>query len=157
MESKTKLKGKIKKFSKKLYDKYDLPARQIIKEKLEGYAKDNTDIYAEDLLLEDKDCVYKYIELQVCATWIYEDYPHEHAYVYERKGHFKPETLYIILNKHMNRGLLFDKNSLEKQPCRLKKFSRTFVYKAKWKDVFKFMVDVLDIELLRLYNLTGKL
>src|SRR5947209_7602699 len=81
------LKGKIKKFDQKLFDKYDIPARTIVKEKLGALVYDNPDIYGQDLVLNDKECKYKYIELQVCASWITDDdYPFKKPFVYERKG-----------------------------------------------------------------------
>ena len=146
-----KLKGKIKKFDEKLYNKYDIPARDIIKNKLGNCVKDNPDIYAEDLILEDESCPYKYIELQVCAKWNSENYPYEYPFVYERKGHFSDDTLFILFNKNMNRGLIFDKKSLNKEPKRIKKYSRTFIYDVPWKNVMSFYVEYFDIELLRTY------
>jgi hypothetical protein len=46
--------GKIKKFDENLYNKYDIPARELLKEKLGDKIKDNPDIYAEDMLIEDE-------------------------------------------------------------------------------------------------------
>lgn len=146
-----KLQGKIKKFDQYLYDKYDQPARQILKDKLGDCVKDNPDIYAEDMLLELKGCKYKYIELQVCAEWFTDVYPHPYPYVYERKGHFSDKTLYIIFNKIMTKGLLFDKDSLEKKPKRIRKFSRIFVYNVPWNRVLRFETEYLDKDLLKYY------
>src|ERR1700744_4574759 len=79
-----KLIGKNKKFSQQLYEKYDLPARELIKSKLGDKVKDNPDIYAEDMIIVDPECKYKYIELQVCTDWIGETYPYKYPFVYER-------------------------------------------------------------------------
>ena len=145
------LKGKIKKFNQFLYDRYDQPARKIIKDILGDSVCDNPDIYAEDMVLNLEDCQYKYIELQVCAEWELEKYPHEKPFVYERKGHFSDKTLYIIFNKYMTRGLLFDKNSLDKTPKRIKKYSRFFVYEVPWKHVVQFITESLDKDTFLLY------
>ena len=145
------LKGKIKKFDQKLYDKYDIPARDIIKKRLGNLVRDNPDIYAEDLILEDKECRYKFIELQVCAGWINDKYPHRLPFVYERKGHFSKDTLYIILNRNMTQGLLFDKESLNTTPVRIKKYSRTFIYQVPWRNVLPFCIDNFDIDVIKCY------
>lgn len=146
-----KLRGKNKKFDEKLYLKYDQPARQIIKEKLGEIIKDNPDIYAEDLILNDEKCSYKYIELQVCANWIQENYPYNYPFVYERKGHFSDDTLFIIFNRNMTKGLIFDKKSLNKEPKRIKKYSKTFIYDVPWRRVLQFYIKHFDIDMLRSY------
>jgi hypothetical protein len=139
--------GKIKKFNQKLYDKYDIPARQIIKEKIgEDNVKDNEDIYAEDMIITHPKCRYKYLELQACAEWVYNDYPHEKPFVFERKGHFNDDTLFIIFNKHFTKLLLFSKVGLHKNPIRLKKYSRFYKYEVGWSYVFKIQVDDLSID-----------
>lgn len=139
-----KLKGKIKKFDSKLYDKYDQPARKIMKEKLGDCIIDNPDIYAEDMIINIPDCDYKYVELQVCANWIGKDYPYKNPFVYERKGHFSDKTLFIIFNRDMTKGLMFNKKSLEKTPRRLEKYSRLFVYDVPWRCVVTFETEFLD-------------
>jgi hypothetical protein len=148
-----KLKGKIKEFNQQLYDKYDQPARIIMKEKLGECVKDNPDIYAEDMLLDLPSCKYKFIELQVCAEWYTEIFPHKNPYVYERKGHFSDKTLFIVLDKTMTKGLLFDKLSLEKKPRRIRKYSKIFVYDVPWRHVVKFDIEMLDKDLLIMYSL----
>lgn len=145
------LKGKIKKFSKKLYDRYDIPARELLKDKLGNLVRDNPDIYAEDLILDDPECRYKFIELQVSANWKTENYPYKLPFVYERKGHFSKNTIFILLNRYMTRGLLFDKESLNLEPKRIKKYSRTFIYDVPWNKVLPFFTHHLDIDLVRSY------
>jgi hypothetical protein len=144
------LKGKNKKFDQVLYDKYDIPARDIVKSKLGVNVKDNPDIYAEDLVIDDPICKYKFIELQVCANWI-DKYPYDEPFVYERKGHFSDDTLFIIFDKNMNRGLLFDKISLKEKPNRIKKYSRTFVYQIPWLRIMPFFVNNLDMDMIYSY------
>jgi hypothetical protein len=146
-----KLQGKNKKFDQRLYDKYDQPAREIVKRQLGDVIKDNQDIYGEDLVIDDTKCKYKYIELQVCTNWIGGDYPYELPFVYERKGHFSKNTLFIILNYNMAIGLLFDKGSLNSEPVRLKPYSRTYVYQVPWRKVIKFQMDHLNMDLINMY------
>lgn len=145
------LRGRIKKFDKKLYEKYDIPARKIIKEKLGEIVKDNSNIYDQDLILELDKCKYKYIELQVCVAWVNDNYPYSYPYVYERKSRFSDDTLFIILNKDMTKGLLFDRKSLNKEPKRIKKYSKTFIYEVEWYKILQFPIDFLDKELLMEY------
>jgi hypothetical protein len=146
-----RLKGKIKKFDENLYNKYDQPAREILKEKLGDCIKDNPDIYAEDMLLDLKGCKYKFIEIQVCAEWFTEIFPHKTPFVFERKGHFSDKTLFVMFDKTMTKGLLFDRLSLVKKPRRVRKYSRIFVYDVPWNRVVKFETDFLDRDLLKCY------
>lgn len=143
--------GKIKKFDPVLYEKYDIPARNKIKEKLSNYVQDNPDIYKEDMILNIPECKYKYLELQVCTKWIEEKYPYDKPFVYARKKLFSEDTLFIIFNKNMTRGLLFDKKSLLSTPRRLKKYSRSFVYEVPWYRVLSVNIDELDIDTIKLY------
>jgi hypothetical protein len=147
-----KLAGKIKKFDKKLYDKYDVPARAIIQEKLGKYVSDNPDIYKEDMLLNIPDFKYKFLELQVCTAWLGDKYPYTKPYIYERKKNFSEDTLYIIFSKNFDKGLLFSNSSIEKEPRRLKKHSRSFVYDIPWYRILQFNIADLDLETILLYN-----
>ena len=126
--------GKIKKFDQALYDKYDIPARELLKSKLGDKIKDNEDIYAEDMIITDESCRFKYLEIQVCAEWI-NNYPHPKPFVFERKGHFHDNTLFILFDKHMTRCYLFSKTALNKEPVRTKKYSRYFKYEVPWSCV----------------------
>jgi hypothetical protein len=148
-----KLKGKIKKFDQELYDKYDQPARAIMKEKFGDLIKDNPEIYDEDMILDIPGSKYKYVELQVCAEWITDIYPHKTPFVFERKGHFSDKTLYIIFNKYMTKGLLFAKTSLEKKPRRYRKYSKIFVYDVPWRHVVTFDLESLNMDLLELFGI----
>lgn len=149
-----KLKGVIKKFDQRLYDKYDTPARNLVKEKLGDCITDNPDIYAADVLINHPGCKYKYIELQVCANWVNKlDFPYKEPFVQERKGHFSNDTLFIIFSRNFDYGLLFDKESLDPEPVRKYKYARSFVYKVSWRHVVKFDVENLNLELLELFCL----
>lgn len=143
--------GKIKKFDKKLFDKYDVPARDKIKSRLQNVVADNPDIYAEDMILNIPECKYKFLELQVCARWNEEKFPYDRPFVYARKKTFSNETLFIILNQNMTRGLLFDKKSITNNPRRLKKYSRYYVYEIPWHRILNFSIDDLDIETIKMY------
>ncbi len=148
--SKSKLCGKIKKFDINLYDKYDVPARESIKKQLGGNVMDNPDIYAQDMILKIENCKYKYLELQVCCNWINE-YPYEEPYIYERKYHFSKDTLFLIFNKKMTKVLMFDKNSINSTPHRIKKYSKTFVYNIPWRHILQFNIEDLSTESIMIY------
>lgn len=143
--------GKIKKFDQKLYDKYDIPARIKLKQLLPGYVFDNDDIYGEDMKLNIPGCKYKFLELQVCVKWISDKFPYERPFVYSRKAGFSDDTLFLILDKHMTCGLIFDKKSIYEKPRRLKKYSRYFVYEVPWNRVLPVNFDDFDFNTVCLY------
>jgi hypothetical protein len=145
--------GKIKKFDEKLYNKYDIPAREILKNKLGDKIKDNPDIYAEDMIIDDIDCKYKFLEIQACADWIGEKYPHNKPFVFERKGHFDDKTLFILFDKHLTKALLFAKTSLETIPVRTKKYSRYYKYEVPWNKVVTVHMENFSIEDVYLFQL----
>ena len=145
--------GKIKKFDEKLYNKYDIPAREILKNKLGDKIKDNPDIYAEDMIIDDIDCKYKFLEIQACADWIGEKYPHNKPFVFERKGHFNDKTLFILFDKHLTKALLFAKTSLETIPVRTKKYSRYYKYEVLWNKVVTVHMENFSIEDIYLFQL----
>jgi hypothetical protein len=145
--------GKIKKFDEKLYNKYDIPAREILKNKLGDKIKDNPDIYAEDMIIDDIDCKYKFLEIQACADWIGEKYPHNKPFVFERKGHFDDKTLFILFDKHLTKALLFAKTSLEKIPVRTKKYSRFYKYEVPWNKVITVHMENFSIEDVYLFQI----
>jgi hypothetical protein len=142
--------GKIKKFSNLLYEKYDIPARRKVKEKLNDYVKDNPNIYDEDMILDIPGCKYKYLELQVCTKWL-DKYPYDKPFVYARKKLFSDKTLFLILDKHMTQGLLFDQKSLLANPRRLKKYSRIFIFEVPWHRVMTLNLECLDCETIKMY------
>jgi len=148
----TRLTGKHSCFNTKLYKKYDLPARDKIKQVLGEFVKDNPDMYKQDLVITDKTFKYKYIELQVCTAWINEKFPYDKVYIYERKNIYGADTLFITLDRHMTKGYIFDGASYEHdKPKRLKKYSREFVYDIPWNRVMDFSLDSLTPENLELY------
>lgn len=146
-----KLVGKIKKFSPLLYEKYDIPARNKVKSKLLEYVEDNPNIYEQDMILKIPECRYKYLELQVCIKWVGDKYPYDKPFVYARKKLFSEDTLFLIFDRHMTLGLLFDKKSLLDEPRRLKKYSRSFVFEVPWNRILSINIDNLDIDTIKMY------
>ena len=147
------MRGRIKKFDRVLYDKYDIPARNILKEKLKDNIIDNPDQYAEDMIIVDKNCRFRFLEIQACADWIGEKYPHNKPFVFERKGHFDDKTLFILFDKHLTKALLFAKTSLEKIPVRTKKYSRFYKYEVPWNKVITVHMENFSIEDVYLFQL----
>lgn len=143
--------GKIKKFSSILYQKYDIPARNKVKEKLSDCVQDNPNIYEQDMILNIPEYKYKYLELQVCTKWINDKYPYDKPFVYARKKLFSEDTLFLIFDKHITMALLFDQKSLLPEPRRLKKYSRYFIYEVPWHRILTINLDDLNIETLKLY------
>ena len=135
--------GRIKKFDEKLYNKYDVPARELMKTILGAAVSDNPDIYKEDMLLNIENCEYKFLELQVCTGWISDRYPYSLPFVYARKKLFSDKTLFVILDRHMTCCLLFDQKSLLPKPRRLKPYSRTYVYEVPWYRVIHTYLEAL--------------
>jgi hypothetical protein len=146
-----KLIGKNKKFDIKLYEKYDIPVRNIIKEKLGQYIKDNENIYEQDMIILDENCKYKYLELQVCVKWTSNIFPYSVPYVYERKAKFSKDTLYMIFNRNMTELLLFDRESLAVRPRRKKKYARNYVYDIPWYRIIKLSVGNLNMDSINIY------
>lgn len=148
---KTKMIGKKNKFSQNLFDKYDIPARKKLLDQLGNILSENPDQYGPDLIINSNDCKYKYLEVQVCATWI-DNYPFEKVFVYERKGRYKTDTMFITLDKHFTKGFIFDTKNIEKiKPRRLKKYSREYVYDIPWPRCMSVDVKFLDKETLDMY------
>lgn len=138
------MQGKHKKFDKKLFSKYDIPARETIKKCLGDFVCDNPDQFGADLLINSENCKYKYLELQVCSNWFTDNFPYVKPFVYARKAIYDKQTLFIITDKNFVRGLLFDRKSLDKEPKRLKKYSREFIYEVPWHRVLRFYLKYFD-------------
>jgi len=144
--------GKKNPFNEGLFDKYDIPAREKIKNILKEFVIDNPDIYAQDLIITDPTCKYKYLELQVCATWVGDKYPFDKIFVYERKRRYNNDTLFLTLSKHFDKGYIFDADSFkDAPPRRIKKYSREFVYDVPWNKVMHVYVDNLEKEEILMY------
>ena len=138
-------KGKIHKFDNRLFEKYDIPARNKIKECLNSYICDNPDIYGADMIINsDKNIKYKYLEIQVCTRWTDIKFPFEKLYIWERKKKYNNDTLFITFNKDLTMGYLFDLSKVDKDnPRRLKKYSREYVYDIPWNQAMLIYTDTL--------------
>lgn len=144
--------GKHKKFDKRLYEKYDLPAREVVKSKLKDFVIDNPNPYEQDLVITKDNYKYKYIELQVCTAWVGDKIPYDNVYVFERKARYGDDTLFITLNKHLTQAYVFDAISFKNnKPRRIKKYSRYYVYDVPWNRIMEINIDCLDMESLMLY------
>ena len=145
------LQGKHHRFDKKLHEKYDIPARNKLKEALKDFIMDNPDPYKQDLIICGN-CSYKYIEVQVCTKWVGDIFPYPYVYVFERKKHYDNDTLFITLNKNLTKGYIFNAASFKNsKPRRLKKYSREYVYDIPWYRLLPFCIELLDPELIKMY------
>jgi len=146
------LKGKHRAFNQEMFNKYDIPARKIVKEKLGEFVIDNPDEFKQDLVITDENCKYKYIEIQVCINWINDKYPYDKVYLHERKSCYGEDTLFITLNKDMTRAQIFSSKGLgDMNLRRIKKYSREYVYDIPWHRVLPVLIDELDTSVINLY------
>lgn len=144
--------GKHHKFDEKLFEKYDIPARNKLKEILKEFVMDNPDPYKQDLIISCNDCKYKFIEIQVCTSWVGERFPFPNVYIFERKKFYDNDTLFLTLNKNLTKGLIFNTMSIKNsKPRRLKKYSREYVYDIPWHRILPFSLDNLDPDLIKMY------
>lgn len=146
------MKGKKSKFSNKLFEKYDPPAREKIKSILLNNVYENEDIYGPDLIFSNvANIKYKYLELQVCSTWSESKYPYDKLWIYERKGRYDMDTLLMTLNNNMTHCYIFDLGKLdrEKDIRRLKKYSREYVYEIQWNQTILIPLEHLEMDILR--------
>jgi hypothetical protein len=139
--------GKHTYFNKNMYEKYDIPAREKLLNLMGDVLIENPDIYNQDFIINDKlcKCKYKYLEVQVNANWEKINYPDSVISVYERKGKYDNDTLFITLNKIMTRGYIFDRKSFSNKPRRLKKYSREFVYDIQFNQAILVELECLDV------------
>lgn len=139
--------GKCRKFNKDLFEKYDVSARKIVFEKLGNIIiKDNPNKYGEDLCVITKDIPYKYIEIQVYASWKEEKFPHKKPYIHARKTRFSNKTLFICFSNDFTQVILFSKYYVHDTPSRLKKYDRELVHFIEWKNVYLIPTEKLSIK-----------
>ena len=143
--------GKSKKFDQKLHDKYDVEAREVIKNIFGSNIIDNEDIYAEDMIFGVKPFPYKYLEIQVLSLWDREEFPYTNPFVYARKMKYSKKTLFITFNRYMNEFIIFGRNSIEEKPSVLKKYSREKVNFVPWNKSLRSTTDKLTLDLIRIY------
>ena len=145
--------GRKSNFDIKLFYKYDIPAREVVNKYFGESVMDNPNPLAPDLLILDKDSNYKYLELQVCTKWV-NKFPYDNVYIFERKVKYGLDCLFLVLNRSMTEGYVFDIRSLQFQkPRRIKKYSRDFVFDIPWKSCIKISLenDLAD-DILKYYS-----
>lgn len=143
--------GKHKAFDQKMSDLYDTPAREKVKQTLGDFVIDNPEPNQQDLVITDPQCKYRFLELQVCTSWI-NKFPCPHVYIYARKHKYGHDTLFLTLNKYMDKGYIFDMASLDNvKPTRLRKWSREFIYNVPWNRVMHIEMDSFDKETVLIY------
>lgn len=144
-----RMRNKGRKFSPHMYQKYDLPARHMVRRALGDKIIDNPDKYGQDFIFRHPDgskCPYKYLEIQVCSSWTDEKYPFPNVWIYARKGRYKEDTLFLTLDRRMFRGYLFAANKRSDEPRRLKKYSREFVYDVPMNHCMLVYLDHLEYD-----------
>jgi hypothetical protein len=147
-----KLKGKHRKFDYNLHATFDIPARNKLIEVLGDYVSEHPDEVQQDFIINSETCKYKYLEVQVISRWVGDDYPYPTLYIYERKAKYKSDTLFLTFNRHLTKGFIFDRDSINNiEPRRFKKYSREFVYDIPWNRIMPFYTKNLDKETIELY------
>lgn len=146
--------GKYKKFDQDLCDKFDLPARNIIKQVLKENISDNPNLYEQDMILHNcksktGSTKYAFLELQVCGEWVGDIFPRNFVYVYVRKARYGADTLFLTLSKDMERGYLFNRESFKfSKPVRYQKYSKFFIFQVPWENVKLVTIKDLNIDIL---------
>lgn len=143
--------GKVTKFDQKLFDKYDVGARNVIKHILGEAVKDNEDQYGEDMIFTIKKFPYKYLELQVCAYWE-DEYPYELPFIYARKMRFSKKTLFLTFNKLFTKCIIFGREYVSETLSRLKKYDREHVHFVHWGKTMQLKTIELTINAIRRYS-----
>lgn len=138
--------GKVKVFDKKLSDKFDVRARQIIRDLLGKGVMDNPKTYGEDILVLTDQIPYGYIELQVYGKWIDDKFPYPMPYIYERKMKFNPNTLFVCFNAEFSKVVIFSKSCIDKKKHRVEKYSREFIHYIPWHKTMTINVNNLTYD-----------
>lgn len=137
--------GKVKKFDPKLHSKYDLKARDILKNRFPENVQDNPNIYGEDLLFTHDKIPFKFIEVQVCSSWD-DKFPYPFPFVYARKMKFSDDTLFVTFNRTYTKVHVFAKSVIDIKPSRLKKYAREMVHYVSWYRTFQLETCDLTLE-----------
>lgn len=143
--------GKVTKFDQKLFDKYDVGARNIAKQYLGNSIKDNEDQYGEDMIFTVKPFPYKYLELQVCALWE-DEYPYDQVFIYARKMRFSKKTLFLTFNRNFTQCIIFGRQYVSDKISKLKKYDREHVHFVHWGKTMKLKTIELSINAIRRYS-----
>lgn len=144
--------GSVKKFDKKLFDKYDTDARNIIKNILGNDIKDNENQYGEDMVFTLKPFPYKYLEIQVMSTWECNAFPYICPFVYARKMRFSEKTLFVSFNKFLSEMVIFGRDCISNIPSRLKKYDREIIHYVPWAKCIKIKTNQFTTKLIRGYS-----
>jgi hypothetical protein len=144
------VKGKVKTFDEGLSNKFDVKAREVVKQVFGELVCDNPDIYGEDMIVKCSEVPYKYFELQVCGDWD-KKFPYKYPFVYARKMRFSKKTLFITFNKDFTKLLIFDRNAIDDKPTRLVKYSRELVNLVGWGKVMIMETDEFSIDSIKTY------
>lgn len=143
--------GKVKKFDEKLHSKYDIEARNVLKKTLGDSIKDNDDIYGEDMIFTEKNFPFKYLEVQVFATWDSEKFPYIQPFVYARKMRFSKSTLFVTFNRYFSEIIIFGRDCLSEKSYRLKKYEKEMVNYVPWGSTMRIHINKLTPELIKKY------
>ena len=85
--------------------------------------------------------------------WDKPEYPFSNLWVYERKGKYCKDTLFLTMNSILSRGYIFNRSSFSKKPRRFKKWAREFVYDIPWHRVLYIDIDTeLNKEMIEIYS-----
>jgi hypothetical protein len=150
--------GSVKKFDKKLHTKYDIEARELLKNILGNDIQDNDDIYGEDMIFTiqnnqhpTKKFPFKYLEVQVFSQWSESNFPYSFPFVYARKMRFSRSTLFVTFNKFLSEAIIFSRNSIDENPSRLKKYDRECVNYVRWNKAMRLKSNEITINNIWLY------
>jgi len=143
--------GKVSQFSQKLFDKYDVEARQMLKNVLGDAIRDNENKYGEDMVFNIRPFPYKYLEVQVYSKWDASDFPYTLPFIYARKMKFSERTLFVTFNKFFSEMIIFGRKSVCNTPSKLKKYDREHVHYVPWGKVMRLTTDKLTPKLIRTY------
>jgi hypothetical protein len=145
--------GYTTKFSSKLLEKYDVPAREKLKVILQDFIQDNPNVYMQDFIINEKyKCKYKFLEIQVCASWVEDKFCFANLWVYARKTKYDKDTLFLTLSRDLKKGYLFNYASIKQDKLkRLKKYSREIIYDVDWDKALLVYIDTLDVDTMLFY------
>jgi hypothetical protein len=147
--------GSVKKFDEKLHSKFDIEARNVLKDLLKDNIIDNPNIYKEDMIFNVKTMKkfpYNFLEVQVCGIWSEDKYPYNYPFVYARKMVFSDDTLFVTFNKFLSKVIIFSKNAIDTKPSKLKKYDRENIHYVGWNKAMLLNSSDLTIENILLYS-----
>jgi len=147
--SKMYLNGMNINFSKEMHQKWDIPARKVILEKLGDFVKENPEETMQDFIINDKEFIFDYLEVQVKVNWDCPSYPDKVFRLHPRKLRYGNNTLFITFNNTMSEGYVFNFIGLDLTPHRIKKYSRKWVVDIPWNRLIKFRTSELSPRLLK--------